>query len=100
MFSVSVGMNRQSGEDLRQVVGTPLQGLAHSLILETQAVGPGWASAPRWGFEIPTPGLNLDADEKSGIASSIRLHAIATGPHLSTCSRVLPRRSGSIQKLK
>ena len=34
-------------------IGTPLQGLAHSLILETQAVGLGWVSAPRWGLQIP-----------------------------------------------
>jgi hypothetical protein len=56
MFSLSVGMNRESGKDLWQV-------LAHSLILETQAVGLGWVSAPRWGLKIPTPGQNHDAGE-------------------------------------
>ena len=48
-------------------IGTPLQGLAHSLILETQADGLGWVSAPRWGLKIPAPGQNHDAGEKSGL---------------------------------
>ena len=53
--------------EIAAITSAPLQGLAHSVILETQAVGLGWVGAPRWGLQTPTPRLNHDAGEKSGL---------------------------------